>query len=172
MEAKLGLRLSEEYFNWIKVGIALERVGEGLTDFCKAVVHDFHKDLRLDFGDTECSDGCTGKEIVRKFGPPDEKKHWTIDCPNKICNKWLGAIELELATSQCTWENSEITKWSTEPWQLAKVFMACGQQKSNVDPAQTGVLGLLQLMENCKKFHSHFDTQKAEKVRCYVYPFI
>ena len=160
-------RSNDEYFNWIKVGKALTYVAEGLTHFCVTVVDEFHEELKLKFGDTQCSAGCTGKEIVRKFGPGG-RMYWTIDCPDNICNKWLDGTAPELVTPRCRWENSEITEWSTEPWQLAKVFMACDQQKSNVDPAQTGVLGLLQLMKNCRKFHSRLDTQKANKVRYYV----
>ena len=40
---------------------------------------------------------------------------------------------------------------------------------SNVDPHKTDALGLLQLMINCKEFHSLLDTQKAKEIRLHMH---
>ena len=107
--------------------------------------------LKDNLGDKTCGAGCDSKDICIK----------TKLCPDK----WMAAIVPEIHTPQRTWKNSITNEWPSEPWQLAKIFMGPGQDPLNVDPQKTDALGLLQLMINCRKFHSLLDTDKAKEVR-------
>ena len=153
----------KHYINWLKCGHGLNCVAEGLTPFCKTVADELHKKLVCKLGNKQCSAGCTTKRIVKKLGP-NGKKSWTIRCRDNICNKWVDSIVPLIATSQFTWNNSIVSEWPVESWQLAKIFMGSGQDPSNVDPSQTGALGLVQLLINCKEFHFRIDTEKAVAV--------
>ncbi|KAI0234989.1 hypothetical protein LSAT2_014618, partial [Lamellibrachia satsuma] len=153
----------QQYINWVKLGQALTCVTKALAPFCKDVIEKWHNTQKDKLGNTTCNAGCVAKHIRPK------KKSWSISCGDNVCNKWLEAIAPQLHTHQCGWENSIVNEWPKECWQVAKVFMGPGQDPSNVDPHKTDALGLLQLMINCKLFHSHLDTQKATKVRLYMH---
>ena len=152
-----------QYINWVKLGQALKCVTEGLAPFCKDVIEKFHNTLKEKLGNKTCNAGCVAKDIRLK------KKSWSVSCGNNVCNKWLEAIAPQLHTHQCGWENRIVNEWPKECWQIAKVFMGPGQDRSNVDPHKTDALGLLQLMISCTEFHSLLDTQKAKTVRLHMH---
>ena len=50
------------------------------------------------------------------------------------------------------WGNADETRWDTNFWEVAKVFMAYGKDVSCTGPADTDPIGLLQLVVNCDLF--------------------
>ena len=48
--------------------------------------------------------------------------------------------------------NSDIRQWPTEHWQVAKVFMAGGQDRASVKATDIDASGVIQLINNCKQF--------------------
>ena len=159
----------KHYINWLKVGQALDCLAEGVLPFCKDVVETLHKQLLSDLGpigQQKCSVGCKAGDIVflKKPGHSGEKG-WTIHCRDNICDKWLAKIVPLLATKQLAWGNSTISEWPVQYWQVAKIFMGSGKDATDADPANTDALGLVQLMINCKEFHSKLDTQNAIEVK-------
>ena len=177
---------NKEYLNWIKLSQALVCVAEGLVPFCKRVVKEFHDSLKAKIGlkictakctyknikkqgsveegqDEECNEECTAEDKP-EMHDTDEKKGWVIECPDDICNKWFAGIIEELCGSQYAWKNTDVRKWPKQPWQLAKMYMAVGQQPSQSDPAKTDALGLLQLIINCRKFHVRLQKNNAVQV--------
>lgn len=152
----------KEYTNWLKCGQALKCVVEGVAHFCKTVVDELHKQLVNDLGKKQCTAGCDAKKIVRRSGP--HGKCWTISCNDNVCNQWVEKIVPIIVTSQFEWRNSTIREWPTQSWQVAKIFMAHGQEPANVDPTKTDVIAMMQLMLNCKEFSRHMDTRTATAV--------
>ncbi|KAK2156295.1 hypothetical protein NP493_1980g00017 [Ridgeia piscesae] len=65
------------------------------------------------------------------------------------------------------WGNADETRWDTNFWEVAKVFMAYGKDVSCTGPADTDPLGLLQLVVNCDLFDTFitFDRQPVRDVR-------
>ena len=56
-------------------------------------------------------------------------------------------------TKPC-WMNADGSKWETNAWEIAKVFMGPGQHASRSNAAATDPIGLLQLVLNCQLFNS------------------
>ena len=173
----------EQYSNWNKVGQALSLVADGLRPFCERVIREFHDSLKENLGDKQCTAKCHAKDIKVRTSDDDDdhvehdtgtKARWYIDCPDGICNKWLDGIYAGLCEGdQYSWKNTKVKMWPKQPWQLAKIFMGRGQQPSSYNPDKTDVLGLLQLIINCKLFSDCVDRQAAAKVIfCFYYTYV
>lgn len=162
--APMSRFLEEGYSNRIKLDLALNRVAEGLAPFCKTVMDEFQKTVMTvkSIEGKSCDAGC---EVERKR--TNGTYYLVINCPNDICNKWLEGIHPEIVTRQYCFKNTKESEWPTKSWQLAKIFMGGGQDKSNVDPHNTDAAALLQLMINCRKFESRVDQSKAKQVTNY-----
>ena len=140
------------YINRVKLDMALQYVAEGLSPFCKDVIDNFRNEMMTSLKSTTCAAGC---KIKRRRIRTDATSGWYIDC--NICHKWLDCVFQQIDKHEFSWKNSKVSEWSTNSWQLAKIFMANGQDSSNVDHAKTDALALLQLMTNCKKFKTRVD---------------
>ncbi|KAI0211061.1 hypothetical protein LSAT2_004145, partial [Lamellibrachia satsuma] len=154
-----------EYVNWVKLSQALLCVRDGLAPFCEGVIREIHDSLKLkidpELQDKTCTVG--SHKVVKRLKTPNKKQQWFSGCSNNICNAWLDVIVESFPTEWYTWNNCDVSKLPTESWQLAKLCMKKGQVPSNA--AETEPLGLLQLVINCKEFHSCLDKHLAEKVR-------
>ena len=176
------------YLNWIKLGQALVCVGEGLTAYCTQVVEKVHGSLKEKIGQETCTAGCTSEKITKqgsgegkldaKNTPSDdtpethgtgEKNRWSIDCSCNICNRWLDGIIAEMGEQRFRWKNTDVRKWPTQPWQLAKIYMGPGRPPSNYAPAKTGVVSLLELIINCNAFDDPSLKQQAYMVMFCLY---
>ena len=156
------------YLNWIKLGQALVCVAEGLTAYCTKVVDKVHGSLKEKIGQKTCTADCTAKKIT-KHGSDEGTQVWSIDCPCNICNRWLDGITAEMGEKQCSWKHTDVKKWPTQSWQLAKTCMGPGKPPSNHAPAKTDVVGLLQLIINCKAFDDSSLKQQASTVMFCLY---
>ena len=158
----------KHYLNWIKLGQALICVGEGITPFCTKVVDTVHVSLKAKIGSDLCTADCTAKKITRQESE-EGKQVWSIECPYNVCNRWLDGITAEMGEQQCSWKHTEVKKWPIQSWQLAKTCMGPGKPPSNHAPAKTDVVGLLQLIINCKAFDDPSLKQQASQVMSCIY---
>jgi len=139
-----------DYLNWVKAGMALKCCGEGLVDFCSDVITTFHTTLVTQHGPAVCPLPLNAKRITYDRG----SRSWKVNCACAVCDTWLQSIASELATNQCSWQNTDVNEWPLQPWQLAMVFMGPGKDPTSHDPADTDTAGLLQLIINCQQFAS------------------
>ena len=123
--------------------MALQLTDKALTPFCVDEIVSFHNTLKTSIGGSVCHFGCTSDDLKKKG----------FSCPNNICHKWLAGIEAEKATPQFSLDNTTVSLWPVEPWQIAKCYMASGQDAGNSDPHKTDLGDKLQLIINCKRFH-------------------
>ncbi|KAI0210427.1 hypothetical protein LSAT2_004832, partial [Lamellibrachia satsuma] len=70
-----------------------------------------------------------------------------------------------MGEQQCSWKHTDVKKWPTQSWQLAKICMGPGKPPSSHPPAKTDVVGLLQLITNCKAFDDPSLKQQAYTVK-------
>ncbi|KAI0234483.1 hypothetical protein LSAT2_015246 [Lamellibrachia satsuma] len=70
-----------------------------------------------------------------------------------------------MGEQQCSWKHTEVKKWPIQSWQLAKTCMGPGKPPSNHAPAKTDVVGLLQLIINCKAFDDPSLKQQASQIQ-------
>ena len=154
----LGQFTQQDYYNFLKLGKALKRTAEGLTEFVDNVVQDFHTSLLLQHG----SAVCTRRGIQKKITKPSN--NWSIDCACAVCGPWMRSIAAEQATRQICWENTSVDDWPVDAWQLAKPFMSAGKTTSCNTPQDTDPAGILQVMINCKQFGHRLSIQKVKAV--------
>ena len=147
--AVIGQLNDVEYINWLKAARAVHRTAEGLRSFCGREMSTFHNSLVTHCGSTQCDMPCTNADIVYSGG------NWSISCgsSSRVCSQWLARIMANRSWGgiTLTFDNSNINEWPIEPWQVAKLFMAQGQNLT-VSPNDTDVSGILQLLTNCKHF--------------------
>ncbi|KAI0227791.1 hypothetical protein LSAT2_021718 [Lamellibrachia satsuma] len=152
-----------DYINWYKANRALHCTIDVLRNVCFAEIQNYHYSLLLKHGPGTCSKPCSHSDIIThgKWGS------WSIPCPNNVCSKWLSDIVRGRSTksTRLNWQNSEFSQWQTTPWQLAKVFMDHGQDRSCVAPADTDAAGIMQMLINFKSFGNTMDTTKVDAVR-------
>ena len=151
-----------EYVNWCKTIRALNRTIDALRHVCLSEIKNFHDTLVQKHTTSPCGKPCTHNDIIyrSKWGS------WSIRCPSKVCSRWLPDIVRERTTksTRLNWQNSDVSQWQTQPWQLAKPFMDSVQERACIDPAETDATGILQLLLNYKPFKNVMDTNKVDAV--------
>ena len=83
-----------------------------------------------------------------------------------VCAKRRGEWKKDII-SQLTprtvpcWKNTDKSKWETDAWEIAKVFMGPGQGAFRAGAADTDPIGLLQLVLNCQLFTSCISNRQS-----------
>lgn len=157
----LSARLQDpEYQIWIKAGLCLSLVKEGLCSFSVDRSNELHQavldELKKTFNPAVngiCGNAC----ISYNRG----KKNWELICS---CNSCQGFVDellkyrcMTLGTNknktftfrQSNFDNSDIHTWPTDPWQLAKLFMNPGQNISDKSPSETDLSAILNFIDHC-----------------------
>ena len=143
-----------DYQNWLKVGLALQLTTKALTPFCKDEMVSLHTSLKTSIGSSVTCPGCTIDDL--------KKRNFT--CPNNVCHQWFAGIKAQSAEQKFCWKNSKVSWWPDHPWQIAQCHMGLGRDDGNTNPLQTDPEGILQLIINCKHFHSLIDIDKVKEV--------
>ncbi|XP_053390960.1 uncharacterized protein LOC123543790, partial [Mercenaria mercenaria] len=171
MEHQLDLE-NKKYEQWVKAGLGLIYLGEGLRPFCNEVVKRQHNDIldnikrtkhlstvtcgqcnlnelkpdHVQTGNKQCPLGQANCNCLHPFG----KK----PCPNDVC----GAIYDHIVTNYGStppapyWRNTEAKWWCTDPWSVAKCFINSPVHYDIID-----CTGVLRLIINNQGFHNHID---------------
>ncbi|KAL3891806.1 hypothetical protein ACJMK2_004052 [Sinanodonta woodiana] len=149
-----------EYCNWLKAGLALYYLKDGLSSFIQDEVDAMHQSLlqklyKASTVPAQLCSSCNAKDVKQnrngytwKFKKP---------CPVSLCDTWLTellALCSNPTSSKLYCENCDVTAWPKSPWECAKFYMPRGQTVHNTGPAQSDSQALLTLVANCKHFHS------------------
>ncbi|KAJ8350406.1 hypothetical protein SKAU_G00255360 [Synaphobranchus kaupii] len=140
----------EEYKNWLKTTTSLQLLRSRLGRFLENETETFHNSLRNKLKKAICKNGCTIKNVNMKI--PEV-------CPN--CEPWRDAIRNNHNNKNgiIYWNNSKPHLWSSQKWEVAKVYMPRGNKDHNrVD--QFDISAVLNFMIFC----SHFKNIVKEKV--------
>ena len=137
-------KMEKKTQNWIRVAVLFPIICEHLSPFVDKTVKKFHQIL-LSYNHGVCNSSCS---------PGNKKKQCNI------CRNWVKAIKAHSDNgAKLFWENSDPTQWATDPWELAKVFMAPGQRAGrnirSVD--ELDISAMFSLMINCKEFGSNME---------------
>ncbi|XP_060563142.1 uncharacterized protein LOC132722637 isoform X2 [Ruditapes philippinarum] len=169
----------KNYRQWVKAGLGLGYLKEGLVPFCNDIADQQHKDILQNIRSTKSlpSNATCGSCQVDTL-KPDHKPAGNAGnkvcplgqvrcsccftkgktaCPNKICGAIYDYIVQHHASSPPApnWKNSDAQQWSTDPWSICQCFINApgyGQKKS---ASETDCTGLLHLLINNQYFHSH-----------------
>jgi hypothetical protein len=162
-----------KYNNWVKGGLALKYLKDGICDFADEVVNDEHSRILRTLGLTPGStcNVCTLKTLKPPHNPAPKVKQCPIgqrncncllsntsSCPKKICDLIYDEIVRSHGTLQPFWKNTDITKWTTHPWEIAKCFINVPGYERKQSAEDTDVAGLLHLFINCTFFQERISS--------------
>ena len=151
---------SKEHLNWIKATLALRHVKQGLVDISNETAKQLHEDIlkKLTIQSsiaaiTKCSD-CNPNDVTKVNVKYGSGWKWTINCSSNVCNAWLEEIlryHKHSLRASVAWANCDPSLWSSDPWEVAKVFQGPGSggQKGAED---NDCAGLLVLLQDCTFF--------------------
>ncbi|XP_053389698.1 uncharacterized protein LOC128552680 [Mercenaria mercenaria] len=190
MEHKAQLE-NIKYRNWVRAGLGIKYVKEGLEPFCDHLVNQQHvailKKVKQKHNLSAVSCGLCDVHTLQ----PDHVQTKTrqcplgqmycnclhprgkISCPNKVCGAiYDEIIQLHASTPPApNWKNTDAQQWSTEQWTVAKCFInAPGYEAKKSRAAEFDCLGLLHVLINNIEFQQHIkceitDTDVFSRVR-------
>ncbi|XP_066268313.1 NLR family CARD domain-containing protein 3-like [Branchiostoma lanceolatum] len=137
------------YKNWLRVGIALLETRDGLANVTLQAARELQAELVAKLG--RSVENCTC----------NPKKGKTC----KDCEPWRQELETYYTgeAARIGWTNCTPSKWSKEPWEVAKVFMPKGQLADNTGPEKSdpsALLNFLVFCYYCKKYVIRVESSK------------
>ncbi|XP_060589027.1 uncharacterized protein CXorf38-like [Ruditapes philippinarum] len=169
----------EKYRQWVKAGLGLGYLKEGLVPFCNDIADQQHKDILQNIRSTKSlpSTVTCGSCQVQTLKP--DHKPVPGSAGNKVCP--LGQVKcsccfkgkIALSNNICgaiydfivqhhastppapNWKNSDALQWVTDPWSICKCFINAPGYEQKQSACETDCTGLLHLMINNQYFHSH-----------------
>ncbi|KAL3888333.1 hypothetical protein ACJMK2_000703 [Sinanodonta woodiana] len=151
-----------EYINWLKCTNAFIILKEGLHPFIDTGVKKLHTNVKQkvisflseSIGTIQCKH-CSSNDIFYKGATGRSSAQWIIKCPSSVCDVWLDEIltfHTEPDKRSINWTNSDISKWDTDPYEIAKVFMPKGLDRKTKLPEELDIPAILSLLKYCKYF--------------------
>ena len=147
------------YINWLKAVRGLVLTIDVLRGICDTEMQAWHRQLVSSsrWGNTQCSGSCSAKDVKNLKVPR---------CRTGVCPTWLAAIQLERRrpNTRLIANNADINQLPKEYWQVAKLFMNPGQDAASVLSSDTDASGIINLIQNCKRFVNIIDSTKTDAV--------
>ena len=162
-----------EYINWVRVSLSLLYLKLGLICFCSQKANAFHNTVleRVKLKDQRAATctctKCTSKSAVKTKTRDKKITTWRMNCTQNICNVWLEEIlpyHRNLPLPNIAWDNSNPQLWSSDSWEIVKLFQpyGCESQKKAED---CDCAGLLTMMLDCSYFRTFLpDTSLLQEV--------
>jgi hypothetical protein len=147
--------------NWIVCAHSLNIFRDALGPRIQKEIDKFHDTLKKNHRPV-CGN-CDTKNI--NFDA--KKKTWNITCPQ--CQPWLTDVAAKHAQCKARTlvykDNSDISKWQNDSWEIAKFFMPRGQKGSNSGPDKSDSAALISMILNCKQMHNAFDKSSIKHLQ-------
>ncbi|XP_060574244.1 uncharacterized protein LOC132731959 [Ruditapes philippinarum] len=167
---------NNNYRQWVKAGLGLGYLKEGLAPFCDDIGRQQHNDIINKIQQTKTPQPnvpCGACQITtlqpdhvrvsKGICPLQQDKcnccfpNNKRPCPNNICGAIYDSIIQYHASMPPApfWKNSDAQQWSTDPWKVCKCFINAPGYKDKTSAVDTDCTGLLHVIINNKYFHSH-----------------
>ncbi|XP_060574832.1 uncharacterized protein LOC132732433 [Ruditapes philippinarum] len=163
-----------KFRNWVRGGLAYKYLKQGLEGFADDVVKQDHKRIlsanytsgiictRCIIGNLKPTHAC----IINSAGKND--CYWGQHkcnclrtkkevCRLHICDHIMEEVLKSHGSTPPTpnWANTDIQKWCTEPWEVAKCFINAPGYSDKTKAADIDISGILHVVINDTNFHSH-----------------
>ncbi|XP_060561468.1 uncharacterized protein LOC132721221 [Ruditapes philippinarum] len=167
---------NNKYRQWVKAGLGLGYLKEGLAPFCDDIGRQQYNYIINQIQQTKTpqpnvpcgvcqittlqpdhvrvSKGiCPLKQDKCNCCFPNNK----TPCPNNVCGAIYDSIIQNHASIPPApyWKNSDVQQWSTDPWSISKCFINAPGYKDKPSAVDTDCTGLLHVIINNTYFHSH-----------------
>ncbi|XP_053380251.1 uncharacterized protein LOC128548797 [Mercenaria mercenaria] len=163
---------NRKYRNWVRAGLGIKYVKEGLEPFCDHLVKQQHiaildkvkqkhnlstvscglcdvHTLQPDHIQTKPRQCHLGQMYCNCLYPRGK-----TPCPNKVCGAIHDAIiQLHASTPPAPyWRNADAHQWCTEPWAVAKCFINAPGYEQKINSVEFDLTGLLHVLINNIEF--------------------
>ena len=139
-----------EYKFWVKDGLCLAYVKEGLEKFADERSKKLH-----DYVKSALPNNCTAFHNVcghAKVSFDKNRMKWTLGCC-VACDAYTDElVKLQsppFKLKQSNWKNTKTQLWPHDHWNMSKVYMNEGQKASQKNSKDTDLCGILNFIENC-----------------------
>ncbi|XP_060553993.1 uncharacterized protein LOC132715039 [Ruditapes philippinarum] len=172
-----------KYRNWVRGGLAYKYLKQGLEGFADDVVKQDHKRIlsainytpgiictRCIIGNLKPTHAC----IINSAGK--NECYWgqhkcnclrtkKEKCRLHICDRIMEELFRSHGSTPPTlyWANTDIQRWCTEPWEVAKCFINAPGYSDKTKAADIDISGLLHVFINNTNLHSHLACSMAGK---------
>ena len=169
------------YWNWVKGGLGLHYLKEGLESFVddtvKNVQGGFFNDIRRNtpgLHEIKCT-GCTTANVLpcptpgmcnlRRRGGICTYHDKTTSlktsrpCPNSICDKVRLKISHQHRYSNPSWQNTNAQSWGTNHYEIGKCFLPKFGYEDKTATSETDCSGILNIAINCLPVQNRLDVQ-------------
>ena len=167
-----------KYRSWVKAGLGLKYVKEGLEPFCNDIVNQQHTDIldnvKRKHGLTTVTCGtCNLRTLqpdhvrIKHAGCPLQQKDCNcqypkgkILCPNNVCGAiYDEVINLHSSRPPCpNWKNTDVGLWCSDPWAIAKCFINAPGYSQKSTASELDTTALLHVLINNRGLHTHLST--------------
>ena len=165
-----------KYRQWVKAGLGLGYLREGLAPFCQKIADQQHRDIIDSIQRQKCFPlpVTCGACNIRTLKPDHVRRgnkvcpfgqtncncwfpNGKTPCPNNICGAIYDSIIQSHASNPPApnWKNTDSHMWTVDPWSVAKCFINAPGYSNKTSAAETDVTGLLHLIVNNIYFQSH-----------------
>lgn len=151
----LEVRLKDPaYKHWVKTGLCLALVKEGLEEYAEIKSKEFHDVVLASVAKIQTYQTaiCDNERITF-----DNNNNGKIACNHAFCQGFLNEVvnlgidpTMKFTIRKANIENCDVKLWPTDHWELAKLFMNQGQKACQTNPSQTDLSGVLNFLEHCK----------------------
>lgn len=154
--------------NWAKCSVAIWIATQPLLVFCQREIEKFHLNITLKLSPGSACYSCKLEEVI----PYSKVNHRcrrpckcpSKPCPNNVCDKIRTAVEQQHKFKEISWQNTNIEKWQTDAWELAKCYFPLEGYKSKTTE-ETDLNAILSLIHCNELLGKNFSFQDGfEKV--------
>ena len=147
-----------KYIDWVKVKLSLQYAKEGLEPTTNLKVQTFHHNLSSTLQAPSSSSASAAPTLCHGCLKTDLKRQWSRQrflCPGGICDGWLGLLQQKHVdpTAMVEWDNFDVSRLPTSPWECAKVYMPYGSGRVNC-AGDADLAAILTLFLNCRHLAS------------------
>ncbi|XP_053382390.1 uncharacterized protein LOC123540685 isoform X1 [Mercenaria mercenaria] len=166
---------NKKYRNWVRAGLGIKYVKDGLEPFCDHLVNQQHVDIldkvkqKHNLSAVAC--GLCDVHTLQPDHVQSKNRQCPLgqihcnclhprgktSCPNNVC----GAIYDEIIWRHAStppapyWRNTDAHQWCTEPWAVAKCFINAPGYEHKTRATEFDCSGLLHLLIDNIEFHHH-----------------
>ena len=140
-----------DYINWVKAGLCLIHTKSGLHDCADTASQSLHQSVLNNIIPTLAS------AAQPLCGISIRRQNLITTCAHQYCQGFLAAVINNGIDPTHTFtvrpgnlSNCHVGQWHSHHWQIAKLFMNQGQLKTQVNPTEADMSGIINFLSHCR----------------------
>ena len=148
----------DDKVNWLKGVLVMEITDEAIRPFVERENTNFHCDIKSNFGHISLCGKCRSTNASY--------------CSSRICSAITSQIESVHRYRPIYYKNSDITKWLSDPWEIAKCYMSKSKDLEGKPGCDIDFSNVLTIVINNTRFERLIpavDMTKTDNIFCKVF---